>query len=166
MRQLSGSECFSRIQPLLSVPTPCRSCWENTTCASLRALSSSWKLIPSSGILSEKKYFISASISFYSEPMCWLRCLIPSVIQSFVHTCSYDYQTLDHDIMLIKLFNPVKVTESVAPISLPSGCPFEGMPCSVSGWGNTASSGDGAFLATVHLGGFMLDGVFFFFFLN
>ncbi|CAF93307.1 unnamed protein product, partial [Tetraodon nigroviridis] len=54
----------------------------------------------------------------------------------------YDYQTLDHDIMLIKLFNPVEVTESVAPISLPAGCPYGGMPCSVSGWGNTASSGD------------------------
>lgn len=51
--------------------------------------------------------------------------------------------------MLIKLFNPVKVTESVAPISLPTGCPFGGMPCSVSGWGNTAASGDGALLKMI-----------------
>lgn len=50
--------------------------------------------------------------------------------------------------MLIKLFHPVEVTESVAPISLPTGCPYGGMPCSVSGWGNTASSGDGALLTT------------------
>ncbi|XP_037532585.1 trypsin-like [Nematolebias whitei] len=52
--------------------------------------------------------------------------------------CSYDYQTLDYDIMLIKLFHPVEVTEAVAPIPLPTGCPMGGLPCSVSGWGNTA----------------------------
>lgn len=51
---------------------------------------------------------------------------------------SYDYQTLDYDIMLIKLFHPVEVTEAVAPIPLPTGCPMGGLPCSVSGWGNTA----------------------------
>ncbi|KAM6967406.1 trypsin-like [Aplochiton taeniatus] len=50
----------------------------------------------------------------------------------------YDYQTLDFDIMLIKLFHPVELTAAVAPISLPTGCPYAGMPCSVSGWGNTA----------------------------
>ncbi|XP_071388879.1 trypsin-like [Centroberyx affinis] len=51
---------------------------------------------------------------------------------------SYDYQTLDYDMMLIKLFHPVEVTKTVAPISLPTGCPYGGMACSVSGWGNTA----------------------------
>uniref|UniRef100_A0A3Q0SHI3 trypsin n=1 Tax=Amphilophus citrinellus TaxID=61819 RepID=A0A3Q0SHI3_AMPCI len=50
----------------------------------------------------------------------------------------YDYQTLDYDIMLIKLFHPVEVTEAVAPIPLPTGCPIGGLRCSVSGWGNTA----------------------------
>ncbi|KAF3839337.1 hypothetical protein F7725_018054 [Dissostichus mawsoni] len=33
---------------------------------------------------------------------------------------SYDYQTLDFDIMLIKLYHPVEVTEAVAPIPLPT----------------------------------------------
>ncbi|XP_053182900.1 transmembrane protease serine 11G-like [Scomber japonicus] len=55
---------------------------------------------------------------------------------------SYDYQTLDYDIMLIKLYNPVEVTAAVAPISLPTGCPVGGLPCSVSGWGNTALDGE------------------------
>ncbi|XP_032413598.1 trypsin-like isoform X1 [Xiphophorus hellerii] len=55
---------------------------------------------------------------------------------------NYDYQTLDYDIMLIKLFHPVEVTEAVAPISLPTGCPMGGLPCSVSGWGNTAKDGE------------------------
>ncbi|XP_056237535.1 trypsin-like isoform X3 [Seriola aureovittata] len=58
---------------------------------------------------------------------------------------SYDYQTLDYDIMLIKLFHPVEVTEAVAPVQLPRGCPVAGLPCSVSGWGNTAM-GDEVFL--------------------
>lgn len=56
--------------------------------------------------------------------------------------CSYDYQTLDYDIMLIKLYHPVEVTDAVAPISLPTGCPYAGLPCFVSGWGNTALEGD------------------------
>ncbi|CAK6982104.1 trypsin-like [Scomber scombrus] len=55
---------------------------------------------------------------------------------------SYDYQTLDYDIMLIKLFNPVDVTAAVAPIPLPTGCPVGGMECSVSGWGNIAPDGE------------------------
>ncbi|KAK1153359.1 trypsin-like [Acipenser oxyrinchus oxyrinchus] len=54
---------------------------------------------------------------------------------------SYDYQTLDYDIMLIKLFHTVTVNSFVQPISLPRGCPTAGMDCSVSGWGNTLSSG-------------------------
>ncbi|KAK1795107.1 hypothetical protein P4O66_010280 [Electrophorus voltai] len=52
---------------------------------------------------------------------------------------NYNYQTLDYDIMLIKLFHPVKVTDAVRPISLPTGCPFAGMPCTVSGWGSIYS---------------------------
>ncbi|CAL8340291.1 unnamed protein product [Gadus morhua 'NCC'] len=50
----------------------------------------------------------------------------------------YDYQTLDYDMMMIKLYHPVEVTQSVAPISLPTGPPDGGMLCSVSGWGNMA----------------------------
>ncbi|XP_061093534.1 trypsin-like isoform X1 [Conger conger] len=51
---------------------------------------------------------------------------------------SYDYQTLDHDIMMIKLFHPVMITDAVRPVSLPTGCTFPGMPCKVSGWGTIA----------------------------
>ena len=54
---------------------------------------------------------------------------------------SYDYQTLDYDIMLIKLFHPVKLTGAVKPIPLPSGCPYGGMPCTVAGWGKTSPDG-------------------------
>ncbi|RXM90829.1 Anionic trypsin [Acipenser ruthenus] len=54
---------------------------------------------------------------------------------------NYDYQTLDHDIMLIKLYHPVSVDSFVRPVSLPRGCPPAGMECVVSGWGNTLSDG-------------------------
>lgn len=64
---------------------------------------------------------------------------------------SYDYQTLDYDMMLIKLFHPVEVTEAVAPISLPTGCPYGGLPCSVSGWGNTAMDGEGVLIIVIHI---------------
>lgn len=65
---------------------------------------------------------------------------------SFFSMGSYDYQTLDFDIMLIKLFHPVEVTAAVAPIPLPIGCPMGGLPCSVSGWGNTAIDGEGGLI--------------------
>ncbi|KAL6488698.1 hypothetical protein MHYP_G00024390 [Metynnis hypsauchen] len=52
---------------------------------------------------------------------------------------NYNYQTLDYDIMLIKLFHPVKVTDAVRPISLPTGCPYGGMPCTVPGWGTIST---------------------------
>ncbi|KAF0045578.1 hypothetical protein F2P81_002107 [Scophthalmus maximus] len=61
----------------------------------------------------------------------------------------YDYQTLDYDIMLIKLFHPVEVTEAVAPIPLAKGCPMGGLSCSVSGWGNSAMGGEGGFLIVI-----------------
>ena len=45
--------------------------------------------------------------------------------------------------MMIKLYHPVEVTQSVAPISLPTGPPDGGMLCSVSGWGNMAMGEEG-----------------------
>uniref|UniRef100_A0A674IYZ2 Peptidase S1 domain-containing protein n=1 Tax=Terrapene triunguis TaxID=2587831 RepID=A0A674IYZ2_9SAUR len=51
----------------------------------------------------------------------------------------YDYQTLDHDIMLIKLAHPVRTDAYVQPVSLPTACPAAGTSCVVSGWGNILS---------------------------
>lgn len=62
---------------------------------------------------------------------------------------SYDYQTLDYDIMMIKLFHAVEVTATVAPISLPTGCVVGGHRCSVSGWGNTAMDGTGGLIIVI-----------------
>uniref|UniRef100_A0A8B9LMG3 trypsin n=1 Tax=Astyanax mexicanus TaxID=7994 RepID=A0A8B9LMG3_ASTMX len=52
---------------------------------------------------------------------------------------SYDYQTLDFDIMLMKLAHPVTVNQFVKPVALPSRCPTPGEMCVVSGWGNIYS---------------------------
>ncbi|KAK5891913.1 hypothetical protein CesoFtcFv8_012342 [Champsocephalus esox] len=49
---------------------------------------------------------------------------------------SYDYQTLDYDIMLMKLAHPVTVNQYVKPVALPKSCPAAGDMCMVSGWGN------------------------------
>ncbi|KAI1886286.1 hypothetical protein AGOR_G00212440 [Albula goreensis] len=49
---------------------------------------------------------------------------------------SYDYQTLDHDIMLLKLAHPATINDYVRPFSLPKACPVAGDMCMVSGWGN------------------------------
>lgn len=68
--------------------------------------------------------------------------------------------TLDYDIMLIKLFHPVKITKEVSPLRLPNGCPYGGAKCSVSGWGNTALDGNGGSIQNAQLNcakGNMLD---------
>lgn len=139
-------------------PMPCRSFWGSTMWECLRARSSSWRLKTSSGTRSKLREFVTRqrfretlkncqilSLNHYQQPTRLL-CIL-------VH--SYDYQTLDYDIMLIKLFHPVKVTESVAPIPLPTGCPYGGHMCSVSGWGKTSNDENGestfGFLTHLHL---------------
>lgn len=52
---------------------------------------------------------------------------------------SYDYTTLDYDIMLMRLAHKVEVNQYVMPIALPKGCPHAGDMCTVSGWGNIYS---------------------------
>ncbi|XP_068179784.1 transmembrane protease serine 9-like [Antennarius striatus] len=49
---------------------------------------------------------------------------------------SYDYQTLDYDIMLMKLAHPATINQYVKPVALPKACPAPGDMCTVSGWGN------------------------------
>lgn len=52
---------------------------------------------------------------------------------------SYDYTTLDYDIMLMKLAHPVTQNQYVKPVALPKACPKAGDMCTVSGWGNIYS---------------------------
>ncbi|XP_010892431.1 trypsin isoform X3 [Esox lucius] len=56
-------------------------------------------------------------------------------IENIILHPSYDEQTMDYDIMLIKLFQPVNINDYVKPLPLPAKCPNAGTPCSVSGWG-------------------------------
>ncbi|KAM6168211.1 cationic trypsin-3-like [Erethizon dorsatum] len=53
----------------------------------------------------------------------------------------YDDDTIDNDIMLIKLKSPATINAQVDTISLPRSCPSTGAECLVSGWGNTLSFG-------------------------
>ncbi|KAL2777781.1 trypsin-2 isoform 2 preproprotein, partial [Daubentonia madagascariensis] len=53
----------------------------------------------------------------------------------------YNKDTLDNDIMLIKLSSPAVINARVSTIALPSSCAPAGTECLISGWGNTLSSG-------------------------
>lgn len=63
---------------------------------------------------------------------------------------SYDYKTLDYDIMLMKMAHPVKVNQYVKPIALPKACPTAGDMCTVSGWGNIYTD-EGEALLTLNI---------------
>ncbi|XP_031529550.1 serine protease 1 [Vicugna pacos] len=54
---------------------------------------------------------------------------------------SYNSNTLDNDIMLIKLKSAATLNSRVASVSLPTSCASAGTKCLISGWGNTKSSG-------------------------
>ncbi|TFJ97214.1 lymphocyte-specific protein 1 [Platysternon megacephalum] len=62
-------------------------------------------------------------------------------IETIVLHPSYDEQTLDHDIMLIKLAHRIQPDAYVRPVPLPTVCPEVGSLCMVSGWGNILSDG-------------------------
>ncbi|XP_005083145.1 cationic trypsin-3 [Mesocricetus auratus] len=54
---------------------------------------------------------------------------------------NYNSNTIDNDIMLIKLKSAATLNSKVSTISLPKSCASSGTKCVVSGWGNTLSSG-------------------------
>ncbi|XP_057271920.1 trypsin I-P1-like [Pezoporus wallicus] len=53
----------------------------------------------------------------------------------------FNSDTLDNDIMLIKLATPAQLNSAVQTVSLPTSCVTAGTTCIISGWGNTRSSG-------------------------
>ncbi|XP_072865533.1 putative trypsin-6 isoform X1 [Chlorocebus sabaeus] len=53
----------------------------------------------------------------------------------------YNGNTLNNDIMLIKLSTPAIINDYVSTIPLPTAPPAAGTECLISGWGNTLSSG-------------------------
>ncbi|XP_009991370.1 PREDICTED: trypsin I-P1-like [Tauraco erythrolophus] len=53
----------------------------------------------------------------------------------------YSSQTLDNDIMLIKLSQSAQLSRAVSTVPLPTSCVAAGTTCLISGWGNTLSNG-------------------------
>ncbi|XP_048794852.1 trypsin I-P1 isoform X5 [Lagopus muta] len=53
----------------------------------------------------------------------------------------YNSNTLNNDIMLIKLSKAATLNSYVSTVALPTSCPSAGTTCLISGWGNTLSSG-------------------------
>ncbi|EPQ16036.1 Kallikrein-7 [Myotis brandtii] len=56
--------------------------------------------------------------------------------ESFVHP-QFDAARQVHDIMLVKLSSPAKLSSTVRTVGVPSSCKQPGTSCTVSGWGST-----------------------------
>uniref|UniRef100_A0A8D2D312 trypsin n=1 Tax=Sciurus vulgaris TaxID=55149 RepID=A0A8D2D312_SCIVU len=59
----------------------------------------------------------------------------------FILHPNYNEDTLNNDIMLIKLNSPATISSRVSTVSLPKSSPSAGTQCLISGWGNTVSFG-------------------------
>lgn len=52
----------------------------------------------------------------------------------------YEARSHLHDIMLVRLARPARLTRQVRPVPLPASCPLPGEACMVSGWGLVSHS--------------------------
>nr|A7LAC6.1 RecName: Full=Thrombin-like enzyme 1; Short=SVTLE; AltName: Full=Fibrinogen-clotting enzyme; AltName: Full=Green pit viper thrombin-like enzyme 1; Short=GPV-TL1; AltName: Full=Snake venom serine protease; Short=SVSP; Flags: Precursor [Trimeresurus albolabris]ABS12074.1 thrombin-like serine protease 1 [Trimeresurus albolabris] len=59
--------------------------------------------------------------------------------KKYFFRCSNNFTRWDKDIMLIRLNRPVRNSEHIAPLSLPSSPPSVGSVCRVMGWGTITS---------------------------
>ncbi|NXI48607.1 KLK14 protein, partial [Galbula dea] len=60
------------------------------------------------------------------------------VIKAIPHP-AFDPTTLDNDLMLLKLNQPVQLGPNVRPLPLPRRCAPPGTTCLVSGWGTVTT---------------------------
>ncbi|XP_069738735.1 kallikrein-11-like [Phaenicophaeus curvirostris] len=61
------------------------------------------------------------------------------MVQKFLAHPDYNPTTKDNDIMMMKLFTPVALTDRIRPIPVASCLPEPGTTCTTSGWGATTS---------------------------
>uniref|UniRef100_A0AAY4AIY1 trypsin n=1 Tax=Denticeps clupeoides TaxID=299321 RepID=A0AAY4AIY1_9TELE len=95
----------------------------------------------------------------YGYHFCGAVLINEQWVLSVAHCCPYAMQIMlgEHDLrvfeatanttnpipdslfkkLFIKIISLLILTDAVRPVALPSGCPYAGMSCSVSGWGNT-----------------------------
>uniref|UniRef100_UPI00398EF5E6 trypsin-like n=1 Tax=Pristiophorus japonicus TaxID=55135 RepID=UPI00398EF5E6 len=104
------------------------------------------------GALVSDRWVISAAHCWYNPYYMRVRLgahdlRLGSATEQFINVESiywnqdYNYQTLDHDVMLVKLVRTAKLSRDVSAIALPTECPLPDTQCVVSGWGNVLTEG-------------------------
>uniref|UniRef100_A0A8D2D6C4 trypsin n=1 Tax=Sciurus vulgaris TaxID=55149 RepID=A0A8D2D6C4_SCIVU len=110
------------------------------SCSSCLSLQSSWNYVGGYTCENSLPYQVSLNVGYH---LCGGSLISHQWVMSAAHSKiiphpNYDEDTLNNDIMLIKLNSPATISSQASTVSLPRSCPSAGTQCLVSGWGNTS----------------------------
>uniref|UniRef100_A0A8C4YRM3 Trypsin-like n=1 Tax=Gopherus evgoodei TaxID=1825980 RepID=A0A8C4YRM3_9SAUR len=96
------------------------------------------------GILVDRSWVLSAAHCYRPECVCPCHPLLEGMgparfVSGAILHPGYNRFTLDNDLMLLKLAQPITIGTTARPVTLPTACAPTGTACLISGWGTVTT---------------------------